>query len=144
MLTFSEKDIHEIAQQLDCGFRCFYHCETGELLFIPNEFKHVGMDLEAWSEEQEKLENNFDSYQEIEQLQSSDNFSIMADFAEQLSGNERLRNQLRTVLNNKHPFRNFKFIIDNSGSYRQQWFNFKNQRIVDWARERLNTGTPGF
>jgi hypothetical protein len=96
MPKFTDKDIHEIAQQLDCGFRCFYHQQTGELLFIPDELKHVGMDLEAWSEEQEKLENDFDSYEEIEQLQSSDNFQIMADFAEQLSGNERLRKQLIT------------------------------------------------
>lgn len=144
MPKFADTDIQEIAQQFDCGFRCFYHRQTGELLFIPDELKHVGMDLEAWSEEQEKLENDYDSYEEIEQLQTNDSFQIMADFAEQLSGNERLRNQLITALNNKHPFRNFKFIIDNSGSYRQQWFDFKNARLINWVRERLNTDTLNF
>jgi hypothetical protein len=144
MSQFSDKDIREIAQQLDCGFRCFYHRETGELLFIPDELKHIGMDMDAWSDEQEKLENDFNSYEEIEQLQSGDSFQIIADFTEQLSGNERLQNQLIKALSNKHPFRNFKFVIDNSGTYRQQWFAFKDARLIDWVKQRLNTDTLNF
>jgi len=42
---------------------------------------------------------------------------LWQDFAEQLQGDDKL----------KHPFRHFKFIIDNSGQYRQQWFEFKRQ-----------------
>ena len=72
------------------------------------------MDLEAWSEEEEKLENDFGIYTEIEQPQSSDNFRILENFTEQLKGNGSLRNKLLRALNNKHPFRNFKLIIDNS------------------------------
>ena len=144
MLNFTDKDINEIAQQLDCGFRCFYHRETSELLFIPDELKNVGMDMEAWSEEQQKLDNDFGSYKEIEQLHSSDSFRIMADFTEQLSENERLQNQLITALNRKHPFRNFNFIIENSGVYRQQWFDYKNARLFDWVKERLNKDTLNF
>jgi hypothetical protein len=27
--------------------------------------------------------------------------------------------------------------VDNSGSYRQKWFDFKNQRLIEWVKDQL-------
>ena len=143
MRAFTKQEIREIADQLEMGFRCFYHRETGALVFIPDEFKHVGMDTEAWDEEMEKLEEDYTSYREIEALHSSESFRIMADFAEGLRGANRLQDRLIDALNNKHPFRNFKYIIDNSGEYREIWFDYKNARMIELVSGRLKGDADG-
>lgn len=141
MQTLTELQIKEIAEQLDCGFRCFVHRQTGEIISILDTLRHPGMDTETWEDEQEKFDNNFDEYYEIEQLESRDSFELMADFTEQLDDKNELKRQLITALNKKKPFREFKFVIDNSGIYRQQWFDFKNERLKQWVKEKLDYET---
>lgn len=42
------------------------------------------------------------------------------------------------MLNRSKPFSNFKWIIDNSGDYRQKWFDFKNQKYIEWVEEKIS------
>jgi Uncharacterised protein family (UPF0158) len=138
MLSFSSEQIKEISEQLDCGFRAFYHKQTGELMFVPNTNRYFDMDTSAWEEELDKLEENFLDYQEIYAMEASDSFKVMADFTEQRT-DERLQEKLINALNKKGPFRQFKFIIDNSGEHRQHWFDFKNKRYIEWVEDQLKT-----
>jgi Uncharacterised protein family (UPF0158) len=138
MLTFTKQQIKEIADQLDCGFRAFYHKQNGELIFVPNTEKHYDMDTEAWQEELDKLEENFLDYKQIEAMESSDSFTVMEDFAEQMN-DTTLQEKLFNALNRKHPFREFKFVIDNSGEYRNAWFDFKNKQYFEWVENQLVT-----
>ncbi len=137
MLTFTKEQIKEIADDLDCGLRVFYHKETGELIIVPDTDKNFGMDTEEWQEDLDKLEENFMDYQEIYAMESRDSFRVMADFTEQLA-DERLQSKLIHALNNKKPFSGFKFIIDNEDEQRQNWFAFKNKRYIEWTEEQLN------
>ena len=50
-----------------------------------------------------------------------------------------LKTRLTQALNNAKPFRNFKYIIDNSGQYREQWFAFKSQQLIELVKIRLGT-----
>ncbi|MGQ1948702.1 hypothetical protein ACT3CD_16545 [Geofilum sp. OHC36d9] len=61
----------------------------------------------------------------------------MADFAESVD-DTRLQDKLINALNRPNPFQNFKWQIDNSGEYRQQWFDFKKCVIVSALKSRLN------
>ena len=131
--------IKEIAEQLDCGFRAFIHKSTGQMLFVPNENDMPDIDLDSWTEELELLEINFTDYYEIEKWTSSEAFEMMADFAEQLTENKQLQSKLIDALNKKKPFREFKFVIENSGNYRQQWFDFKNSWQQDFVERQLNS-----
>ena len=67
----------------------------------------------------------------------------MVEFAEQLSDNDKLKNQLINALNRKKPFREFKDIIDNAGKYRQQWFDFKQAQLLQWVRDKFDEATEG-
>lgn len=136
MPSFSNEQIKEIADQLDCGFRAFYHKQTGELMFVPNTDRYFDMDTSAWEEELGKLEENFMDYQEIYAMEAGDSFKVMADFTEQLT-DAKLQEKLINALNKKGPFRHFKFIIDNSGEHRQRWFDFKNEQYMDWTEDQL-------
>ena len=69
-------------------------------------------------------------------MESHESFDVMAEFAESVDSRE-LRDSLINALNNKHPFRNFKWVVDNSGLYRQKWFDFKNQRLIEWVKDQL-------
>jgi hypothetical protein len=138
MKTLTQEQIIEIAEELDCGFRSFWNKTNGELLFIPNELKFPGMDIEAWSEEIEKLDANFSDYVEIESMQSYESFEIMVDFVETIPDSNKLKDRLMYALNKKKPFREFKFVIDNSGDYRQKWFDFKNENLQKWVLNQFN------
>ncbi len=135
MPTFDNTQIKEIAEQLDCGFRAYYHNITGELIFVPNadEFEP---DTSAWAAEFQKLEADPSGYYEIERMSSSDVFQVMADYIEQLA-NPNLKAELLNALNKKKPFREFKQIIDNAGNFRQEWFDFKNESYYHWIAKQL-------
>jgi len=136
MTQITENQIKEIASQLDCGFRCFVERTTGELVFIPDADKYPDIEIETWSNEIEKIESDHNDFAEIEPLESKDTFMIMAQFVESVNDTE-LKNKLISALNRRSPFREFKFVIDYSGEYRQKWFDFKNHKIQDWVRENI-------
>ena len=141
MPTLTEQQLNEIADQLDCGFRSFWHRTTGKLLFVPDFDNDTYADTEFFDDELKKLEKSIGGYLEIEKPTSNERFEIMAKFTEQLTGNENLKNELIKALNKKKPFREFKFTIDNSGVYRQQWFDFKNTQLKQWVSDKFYEAT---
>ncbi len=136
MLTFTKEQINEISEQLDCGFQAFYHKQTGELIFVPDTNRHLDMDTSAWQNELDKLDENFLDYYEIDSMSSSHMFRVMADFAEAIN-EAQLRNKLIEALNKNKPFREFKFVIENSKSHRKGWFEFKKERYIEWTEDQL-------
>ncbi len=128
----------EIAEQLDSGFRAFIHKTSGQLLFVPDKNNYPDIDLDSWSEEFEQLENNFSDYHEIDKWTSSEEFETMSEFATQLT-DTNLQRRLFDALRKKKPFREFKFVINNSGDIiRQQWFDFKDKWQQDFVMRQLN------
>lgn len=137
MKSTTAANIKEIAEQLDCGFRAFIHKTTGQLLFVPDENNYHEIDLDSWNEELEKLESDFLDYYEIDKWTSSESFGMMSEFAEQVA-DKNLQIRLFDALRKNKPFREFKFVIDNSGDFRQQWFDFKNKCQMDFVARHLN------
>lgn len=134
-------DIKEIAEQLDCGFRAYMHKTTGHLLFIPDEDSLPDIDLDSWEEELELLENNFDEYYEFDKWTSGESFEMMSEFADQLA-DHNLQSRLFDALGKNKPFREFKFVIDNSGIFRQQWFDFKSKWQQEFVAKQVNRLKP--
>lgn len=129
MFLLLDNHFKEIAELLDCGQRVFVNKETGEILYHP-DFDKYGNDTEEYYDEVlQELENNFSDYWEVEQLSTRESFKIMEEFSDLLSDNNHLKTRLIKALNNKKPFMNFKFEIDNSGIYREEWFGFKNEKL---------------
>jgi hypothetical protein len=139
----TEKQIHEIAQDLDYGMGCFYNLKTGEIKTLLNFDNWIGADEEIWEEESKEIDENWDDYFEFEGFEFYESFKIMEDFAEIVEDAE-LQNKLINALNRPKPFRNFKWIIDNSGDYRQQWFDYKNMRYIQWIKEQVDLNKNKF
>ena len=127
MITLTEKQIKEIADFLDCGLICLYNKKTKELITITEFDDYPNSD-----------EVNWDDLIKFENLNSDDSFKLMADFVEQIDNNF-LKEKLINVLNRSKPFKNFKMQIDNSGEYRQKWFDFKNRKYVDYVKSQIET-----
>ena len=123
-MKLTEKQIEEIAENLECGMRCFYNFKTWEIKTILNFDSWIGAEEKPWEEESNEIDDNWEEYFEFEGLVSHDSFQIMADFAETVD-DTRLQDRLINALNRPKPFQNFKWQIDNAGEYRQQWFDFK-------------------
>lgn len=104
MATLTDEQIKEIADQLDCGFVCYWNNKNGELIFIPDSMKFPEMDSEIWSDELDKIERNPELYKEIEPLDSWDSFKIMEDFADRLNDSNALKSKLISSLNKKKAF----------------------------------------
>jgi hypothetical protein len=137
-MKLTEKEIKEIAENLDCGMRCYYNLKTGEIKTILNFDSWIGADEEPWEKELKEIEENWGDYFEFVGFESHESFRIMADFAESINDN-RLRNRLVYALNGRKPFQNFKWQIDNSGEFRQQWFDFKKMRYIKWVEEQIDS-----
>ncbi len=86
-----------------------------------------------WAEEPKfyKWENTM----RFEPLESHGSFRIMEAFAERM-GDEDFQGELFDILNDRKPFANFKWRIDNS-KYRQDWFDFKQQWLEGCVRETI-------
>lgn len=136
MIKLTKDQIKEVAEQLDCGFKCYVNKENGTVQSILNFDNWGGGDEEPWADVIKELEENWDKYIEVDGMESRDSFKVMADFAENVDSVD-LRETLIKALNKKHPFQNFKWVIDNSGTYRQKWFDFKNQRYIEWVEDQL-------
>ena len=142
-MKLNEKQIEEIADNLDSGMRCFYNLKTGEIKTLLNTDSWIGADEELWKEESEEINDNWADYFEFEGFKSHDSFQLMTDFAERVD-DSKLQDKLRNALNRPKPFRNFKQQIDNSGVFRQQWFDFKKMRYIHWVKEQVDLNRKVF
>jgi len=136
-MKLTDKQIEEIAENLDCGMRCYYNLKTGEIKTIINFDSWIGADEELWEEELNEIEENLGDYFEFDPIESHESFQIMVDFAENVN-DSRLQHNLINALNRQKPFQNFKWQIDNSGEYRQLWFDFKKMRYIQWVKEQID------
>jgi len=137
MILLTSKQINQIAQEIDCNMRCYLNLKTGRLIATPDFELNSDDGKEFYEEELEELENNMYDYVEIEKPRSSDSFRFMADFAEQLKDGNKLKDKLFDALNKNKPFSRFKFEIDNSGKHRQEWFDFKQEKLENWVFEKI-------
>ena len=137
MIKPTDQQIKEIADNLSSGMRCFYSKRTGEIKTILNFDSWDGADEELWEEEIKEIEENWGDHVEFEKMSSRESFEVMVDFAESVD-NPSLQDRLIKALNKSKPFRNFKWQIDNSGDYRQQWYNFKDQRYIQWVKIQID------
>ena len=142
-MKLTEKQIEEIADNLDSGMRCFYNLKSGEIKTILNFDSWIGADEELWEEESKEIDENWGDYFEFVGFESHESFRIMADFAESVE-DYRLQDKLIDALNKRKPFQNFKWQIDNSGEFRQRWFDYKKMRYIQWVKEQIDINSKDF
>jgi len=138
MTALTSEQIKEIADTIDCGFVCHWNIKNNRLIFIPSDEGFDPAYNDAWDEDIKELETNSGEYKEIEKPDSTESFRFMENFTDELPDNTRIKVTLIEALNKRKPFREFKYEIDNSGDYRQLWFDFKNQKMIEYVKDRID------
>ena len=75
-------------------------------------------------------------YFEFEKMESRDSFKIMESFIDEVNDNV-LQDNLVKALNRPKPFRNFKYELESNNDYREQWFQFKEKRMIEWIEDQI-------
>lgn len=132
----TEEQIKDIAEDLDCGFVCYYNFKTGEVVKVLSSEDLMMIDEEGWEEELDNLDENWGDFVEFRPFESYEAFQVMADFTE-IVDDSALQERLINALNRPKPFQNFKWQIDHSGKYRQMWFDYKGERYIQWVKEQV-------
>lgn len=133
MKTLPAKIKAEIADNLSTGLETYFNIKTQELISIPDFSQALAEDeyREAFEEDIEKIEAQIADLIHFELLAGFESFKIMERFVGEIA-DERFRNQIISALENRKPFRNFNYLIDNSDC-RQQWFDFKQQQLEEYV-----------
>lgn len=134
------KAVAEIADALDAGFISFLNMDTLEVEDVPKDMIVDPEEFELMTGESlDTMDFKYPSWENVmtfEPLESHESFEIMEKFANRLD-DKKLQNKLADALNNRKPFANFKFIVENS-PYRQQWFDFKKRCLEIHVKELLS------
>lgn len=136
-IKLNKEQIAEIADSLLCGLRSYYNIVSYELIFLPDIYNSFEDFPDEIADDYKKIENNWDEYIEFAKMESWDSFRIMEDFTYEVN-DTKLKEQLIRALNKPKPFRHFKFIIDESGEFRERWFEFRLQRMIDWVTNQID------
>lgn len=91
--------------------KVYVHMETNAIKTIIDLDQHFDAETEAWEEDLNEIEENFDKYFQFERMDSRESFQVMEDFVETVE-DKRLREKLELGLSLSKTFRNFKDIID--------------------------------
>jgi len=142
-MKLTEEQIQKIAENLDSDMCCYCHLKTGEVEITPDfDGDWFGHDTELWQDTLDKLEENEDDYFQFRAMRSVESFKIMAGFTEKVS-DQNLQDRLSNALNRPKPFRNFKSEIDNEGEYRERWFDYKNQKAIEFVKYQIEQHNLG-
>lgn len=136
--------IKNIAASNDGGLVCFINPDTGEMEdALPEWLEDPGELEDAVNQDWDEM-YSFEKWERlirIEPPDSHESFRIMEDFTEyEVSGH--FQNQLINALGRNKPFRNFEDLVTQS-KYKQDWFDYKQQRLEERAWTLLSNGLPG-
>jgi len=137
-MVLTDEQIKEIADGLEAGMKCYYNRLTGNIKTIIDFDSWIGADDELWEDDLNEIDEHFCDYFVFENMSSHDSFNLMVDFVDLVS-DSRIQTKLINALNQSKPFRNFKNVIDISGECRQQWFDFKRSRYIEWVQDQIDT-----
>ena len=136
-ISITPEKIKEIAQELDCGMKCFYHIATGEIESYPDELKgHAGFEEEFWKDNMKKVKKNYKQYISFEGMKSHESFRLMEIFTGNIEDG-KIKIYFEDAILRKKPFQQFKACLQEYDGLQQHWYQFKNVQLIKWVEEQL-------
>lgn len=137
-IQLTSEMIKEIAAELDMGMKCFYHLPTATLKSYPDELRMEGdLDEEIWGETINEVEENYGEYLAFEGMESRESFRVMQDFIEDEIHDESIQQRFFDVIQRRKPFQQFKNLLLDYPDLRQQWFDYKDKRMIEYVEQQL-------
>jgi hypothetical protein len=105
--------------------------ETGELLMLSAD-----MDVEEAGELRDRIDEEPDRYKALAKVSSHEGYRDMEEFIEAVE-DDHLRELLEVAINGRGAFRRFKDLLARFPEEREDWFRFKDDRLMERALEWL-------
>lgn len=134
-MKFSQKQVKEMAENIEVGHVIYINLETYEV----KEIFDSDMSFEEdsyWHNELETIDKEWGDYTTIEPMRSHDAYEVMVAFLEEIK-DEQFKEELTKILKRKSPFANFKWEVEGS-EYREQWFKFHSNSILEYVKRMLD------
>jgi len=133
MEMLSPEIVKEIVSDLECGLRVYLHRKTLERLSVPTE-ELMAFDDGTVAEELKRVQRQKKQFILFEPMSSRDAFQMMEAFMETVPPG-RIRGQLADALEQRKPFARFREVVDNAGSLRERWFEFRREQYTEYVKE---------
>jgi hypothetical protein len=98
---------------------------------------------EIQQESTDLIENDPDRFLTIDPLDSREGFLIMEDFIVTLPEGDA-RRSLQRAINGPKPFASFKHVLHDFQDERKAWFPFEKERMLEHAKEFLQSNEIDF
>jgi hypothetical protein len=136
MISIPDKIIEEIAENLDCGMKCYLQIATSVIITAINDEYLFDGDVDEIDSNINNVKVNPSDFIEFLAMDSRESYNVMVDFTAEINDHE-FQAQLIQSLNGTSPFRRFKSKLDYSEHYRQKWFDFKKRRYIDFVKAQI-------
>lgn len=137
MIALTAEQISDIAQDLEAGFKCFIHKETGEVKTLPDELNgNMELDEELWQDVIDEIDKDAENFIVIEGMDSHESYLLMEKFIDTVE-DKQLASRLTNAINVSKPFHTFRYELDYSDEYLKKWYAFKSQQMIEWVKEHL-------
>ena len=136
MIPLEQTQLKDIVEQQLMGMVCYVHQRTGQLVTFPDPDRFAEFDDQEWAAEIEAVKTDPEAYWKVVRMSNQEEFQLLETFANCETA-EPLSSQLRTILSQAKPFRQFKEAVDRSSIYRQAWYRFREQGWLNWLAHQL-------
>ena len=135
LVRFTDETLNNIAGELECGLVCCYHIGTGEIETYPDGLDpDLSENYEDWEDVLNKIDTNINDYIRFDVPADHESFCFMSDFIEQIPDRGTRTKFLRAIEKPK-PFRHFKGLLHYHPQLKQEWYQYRRLRLLDYTRE---------
>jgi hypothetical protein len=116
--------------------KVYLHTETHEIKSLVDFENNIYAEEDEWEDDLKEIEEDHDHFLLFEKMSSGESYRVMEEFVETVKDKE-LKKKLELGLSLSNPFQNFRDIIDGYQDYKEKWFEFKNEKYVDYINAKL-------
>jgi hypothetical protein len=140
MFTLSEKEVDKIAALLLKGMICFYQIDNKKIHHLPDDEDYFNYDLTPEEEDiLDEIEDNPDNYVEFTKMEANQEHQMMENFADRIVKEKVFQDELVNALSKPKAATGFKFLINNSGKYKDRWDEYRFDKYKDWVKEQIDS-----
>jgi hypothetical protein len=127
-------DLGELCDALEDGsheHEYYLDLETGDILMVSD-----WMDTEEAEGIRDRIDAEPERYEALPRVGSHEGYRDMEEFIE-IVAHQHLRDSLEVAINGKGAFRRFKDVLARYPEAQEEWFRFKDDRLMERALEWL-------
>ena len=128
--------ILQIAGELETGMLVFFHKDTGDLVYYPDESNHPYFEPLEWRKEINKVKKDSKKYLKFETMDAGQTIRMMNNFAGDIA-HQTTRKNFEVALNHRKPFQAFKQLLQQTPGMQQSWYQYKTARYIQWVLDQL-------